>query len=210
MSARSLNKVLLIGNLTRDPELRYTAQGTAVCTFGMATNRQWTPADGGERQEEVEYHRIVAWAKLAEICAQILHKGRKVYCEGRLQTRNWTGQDGQERTTTEVVIDTMIALGPPKSGMTAGVEVAVDEESFEEPGEVAATGGVAAAATAAPSDDTLPEEEEKPEEKPVKKAAQAAPKKKVVSKKASEKTGESKGKKAGEEKEEVSEDDIPF
>lgn len=116
MSTRSLNKVLLIGNLTRDPELRYTPQGTAVCTFGIATNRTWTPSDGGERQEEVEFHRVVAWAKLAEICSQILYKGRKVYVEGRLQTRTWTGQDEQERTTTEVVIDSMIALGAPRAG----------------------------------------------------------------------------------------------
>src|SRR4030042_616126 len=122
MSARSLNKVLLIGNLTRDPELRYTPQGTAVCTFGLATNRTWTPSDGGEQQEEVEYHRIVAWAKLAEICAQILYKGRKGYVEGRFKTRAWTGQDGQERQTTEVVIDSMIALGQPKPGVREEVE----------------------------------------------------------------------------------------
>jgi single-strand DNA-binding protein len=127
MSARSLNKVLLIGNLTRDPELRYTPQGTAVCTFGLATNRTWTPSDGGEQQEDVEYHRVVAWAKLAEICAQILYKGRKAYVEGRLQTRNWTGQDGQERQTTEVVIDSMIALGQPKPGAHEDV----DEVDFQ-------------------------------------------------------------------------------
>jgi single-strand DNA-binding protein len=75
MSARSLNRVQLIGNLTRDPELRYTPQGTAVCTIGLATNRTWVPSDGGERQEETEYHRIVAWAKLAEICSQLLVQG---------------------------------------------------------------------------------------------------------------------------------------
>jgi single-strand DNA-binding protein len=115
MSARSLNKVMLIGNLTRDPELRYTPSGTAVCTIGLATNRSWAPSDGGERQEETEYHRIVAWAKLGEICSQLLFKGRKIYVEGRLQTRKWTGQDGQERETTEVVIDSMIALGAPKN-----------------------------------------------------------------------------------------------
>lgn len=114
MSARSLNRVTLIGNLTRDPEMRYTPSGTAVCTFGLATNRSWVPTDGGERQEETEYHRIVAWAKLAEICSQLLYKGRKVYVEGRLQTRKWTTQDGNERETTEVVIDNMIALGAPK------------------------------------------------------------------------------------------------
>ncbi len=125
MSARSLNRVQLIGNLTRDPELRYTPQGTAVCTFGLATNRTWVPSDGGERQEETEYHRIVAWAKLAEICSQLLYKGRKVYVEGRLQTRKWTGQDNFEREITEVVIDNMIALGNPK-GKGPG-----DEEGYE-------------------------------------------------------------------------------
>jgi single-strand DNA-binding protein len=107
--ARSLNKVELIGNLTRDPELRYTPQGTAVCTFGLATNRQWV-TEAGEKREEAEFHRIVAWNKLAEICSQLLTKGRKVYIEGRLQTRSWTGQDGQQRTATEIVASDMIIL----------------------------------------------------------------------------------------------------
>jgi len=110
MSSRSLNKVLLIGNLTRDPELRYTPQGTPVCTFGLATNRSWQPSSGGERQEETEFHRIVSWNKLAELCSELLFKGRKVFVEGRLQTRNWTSSEGQERTTVEVVIDNMIVL----------------------------------------------------------------------------------------------------
>ena len=115
MSARSLNKVMLIGNLTRDPELRYTPQGTAVCTFGLATNREWVDASG-QKQEGVEFHKIVAWNKLAEICSQLLFKGRKAYVQGRLQTRNWQGQDGAERTTTEIVIDEMIAFGEGKGG----------------------------------------------------------------------------------------------
>ncbi len=115
MSARSLNRVQLLGNLTRDPEMRYTANGSAVCTLGIATNRSWTPSEGGEVQEETEYHRIVAWGKLAEICNQLLFKGRKVYVEGRLQTRKWTGQDNLERQTTEIVIDNMIALGAPRN-----------------------------------------------------------------------------------------------
>lgn len=110
--ARSLNRVQLIGNLTRDPELRYTPQGTAVCTFGLATNRSWT-TDTGEKHEETEFHRIVAWNKLAELCSQFLVKGRKVYVEGRLSTRNWSGQDGQQRSVTEVVIDDMILLDRP-------------------------------------------------------------------------------------------------
>jgi single-strand DNA-binding protein len=107
--SRSLNKVELIGNLTRDPELRYTPQGTAVCTFGLATNRYWT-TESGEKKEDVEFHRIVAWQKLAELCGQLLSKGRKVYVEGRLQTRKWAGQDGVEKSITEVVINDMIIL----------------------------------------------------------------------------------------------------
>jgi len=107
---RSLNKVMLIGNLTRDPELRYTSKGTAVCNFGIATNRYWKSSDDGETKEKTEFHRIVAWQKLAEICAQLLAKGRKVFVEGRLQTRKWSGSDGQERKTTEVVIDNMVVL----------------------------------------------------------------------------------------------------
>lgn len=116
MSVRSLNKVMLIGNLTRDPNLRYTPNGTAVCSFGIATNRTWTPAEGGEKQERVEYHNIVAWSKLADICGQLLHKGDKVYVEGRLQTRDWKGEDGSERKTTEVVIDNMISLRSARGG----------------------------------------------------------------------------------------------
>lgn len=109
MSSRSLNKVLLIGNLTRDPELRYTPTGAAVCTLGLATNRSWT-TEAGEKREEVEYHRLVAWGKLAELCSQLLTKGRKIYVEGRIQTRKWTGQDGQERSMVEIVMDDMMIL----------------------------------------------------------------------------------------------------
>lgn len=100
---------MLIGNLTRDPNLRYTPANTAVCSFGIATNRSWSN-DSGEKQEKVEYHNIVAWSKLADICGQLLHKGDKVYVEGRLQTRDWKGDDGVDRRTTEVVIDNMILL----------------------------------------------------------------------------------------------------
>jgi len=115
MSARSLNKVILIGNLTRDPEMRYTPAGTAVCTFGLATNREWVDASG-QKQEGAEFHNIVAWTKLAEICSQLLFKGRKAYVSGRIQTRSWTGQDGMERNKTEIVIDEMIAFGEGKGG----------------------------------------------------------------------------------------------
>ncbi|MEK7154941.1 MAG: single-stranded DNA-binding protein [Patescibacteria group bacterium] len=115
MSARSLNKVQLIGNMTRDPEMRYTPQGTAVCTFGIATNRTWV-TDSGEKREETEFHRIVAWNKLAELCSQLLFKGRRIYVEGRLQTRQWTGQDGQSRQATEIVIEDMIILDSKRQG----------------------------------------------------------------------------------------------
>lgn len=110
MSSRSLNKVMLIGNLTRDVDVRYTPSGTAVATFGLATNRSWSAGDGGDRQEETQFHRIVAWSKLAEICGQLLFKGRRIYIEGRLQTRKFTGQDGQQREVTEIVAENMMIL----------------------------------------------------------------------------------------------------
>jgi single-strand DNA-binding protein len=113
--ARSLNRVQLIGNLTRDPELRYTPSGAAVCSFGLATNRSWK-TDDGQQHEESEFHNIVAWNKLAELCSQFLVKGRKVYVEGRLATREWTGQDGAKRNRTEVVIDDMILLDNKGTG----------------------------------------------------------------------------------------------
>lgn len=147
MSARSLNRVQLIGNLTRDPELRYTPQGTAVCTVGLATNRSWT-TDSGEKREETEFHRIVAWNKLAELCSQLLVKGRKIYVEGRLSTRTWTGQDGNQRTTTEVVIDDMILLDSRRpETVEEGVksEVAVEGAVVEPKEESIPQEGVSAA-----------------------------------------------------------------
>src|SRR5882757_7264759 len=141
--ARSLNRVQLIGNLTRDPELRYTPNGNAVCSFGIATNRSWT-TDSGEKREEVDFHNIIAWNKLGELCSQFLVKGRKVYVEGRLSTRSWTGQDGQQKTRTEVVIDDMILLdskgnfqkgsegSEDSKGTKASAEVSEDKEEVEE------------------------------------------------------------------------------
>lgn len=129
---RSLNKVQLIGNLTRDPELRYTPAGTAVCTIGLATNRQWV-TEAGEKKEEVEFHRLVAWNKLAEICSQFLKKGRKAFFEGRLQTRNWTGQDGAQRTTTEIVINDMIILDSRQASEGApATDFDIPEKAIEE------------------------------------------------------------------------------
>src|SRR3989339_81078 len=105
----SLNRATIIGNLTREPELKQIPSGQSVCSFSVATNRQWTGGDG-QKQEASEFHNIVAWGKLAEICAQHLTKGRKVYIEGRLQTRDWDGQDGVKRYRTEIVADNMIIL----------------------------------------------------------------------------------------------------
>src|SRR5258708_36303435 len=107
--ARSLNKVQLIGNLTRDPELCYNPQGTAVITFSNATNRQWK-TESGELKDNAEFHRIVAWDKLAEICGKMLKKGTRAYVEGRLQTRSWQAQDGAQKSTTEIVITDMLLL----------------------------------------------------------------------------------------------------
>src|ERR687885_1476895 len=119
--AKSLNRVQLIGNLTRDPELRYTPSGTAVCSFGLATNRSWT-TDTGEKKEDTEFHNIIAWNKLAELCSHYLTKGRKVYVEGRLATRSFTGQLGQQKTRTEVVIEDMIMLDTKGAHAAAGQE----------------------------------------------------------------------------------------
>jgi single-strand DNA-binding protein len=106
---KSVNKVILLGNLTRDPELRYTEHQKAVCSFGLATNRNWT-TETGKKREEPEYHRVVAWEKLAEFCDKYLRKGRKVYVEGRLQTRSYTAKDGTEKANTEIVVDDLVLL----------------------------------------------------------------------------------------------------
>jgi single-strand DNA-binding protein len=112
-----LNKVMIIGRLTRDPELRSTPTGKAVATIGLATNRIWVDGSG-QKQKQTEFHNIVLWAKLAEIANQYLRKGGKVYMEGRLQTREWTGQDGVKRYRTEIVGENMIMLDPRPAGFT--------------------------------------------------------------------------------------------
>lgn len=105
----SLNRAQVIGNVTRDPEVRTTSGGQSVVNFSVATNRTWMDANK-QKQEDTQFHNIVAWGKLAEICGQFLGKGRKVYVEGRLQTRDWESQDGQKRRTTEIVAENMIIL----------------------------------------------------------------------------------------------------
>jgi single-strand DNA-binding protein len=136
----NLNRATIIGNLTRDPEVRTTPNGQTVASFGVATNYSWTD-QSGQKQDRAEFHNIVAWGKLAEICGQFLGKGRKVYVEGRLQTREWEGQDGAKRNRTEIVCENMIMLdrsGAPATA-TAGARTS--------------TGSAASATQTAPAND---------------------------------------------------------
>ena len=110
---KSVNKVILVGRLGRDPEMKYTASGTPFCRFSIATDDSWTDKGSGERTERTEWHNIVVWDKLAEICNSYLTKGRQVYIEGSLQTREWDDQDGNKRKTTEVRARDMVLLGSP-------------------------------------------------------------------------------------------------
>ncbi len=131
MAGKSLNKVLLIGNLGKDPELSYTATGVAVAKFSVATGERWKDQDGNT-QERTEWHNIVAWRKLAEICGQYLKKGSKVYLEGRLQTRSWDDKNtGVKRYATEVVADNLIMLDSKGAG--AAVEANDVQQVAEEP-----------------------------------------------------------------------------
>jgi single-strand DNA-binding protein len=111
----SVNKVILIGNLGRDPEMRYTQSGQAVTNFTIATTENWTDKNSGEKQEKTEWHRIIAWGKTGELCAQYLAKGRSVYIEGRLQTREWEDKEGIKRYTTEITANNVTFLGSPRS-----------------------------------------------------------------------------------------------
>jgi single-strand DNA-binding protein len=128
--SRGLNKVMIIGRLGRDPEMRYTPNGRAVTTFSVATSRTWTTSDG-ERHEETEWFNVVAWGNLAEVCNQHLAKGRQVYMEGRLQTRSWEDSEGKRHFRTEIVAREMVLLdsigGRDTSGLAA---VADDEDEF--------------------------------------------------------------------------------
>ncbi|MBI4135587.1 single-stranded DNA-binding protein [Candidatus Uhrbacteria bacterium] len=138
----NLNKAMLIGNLTRDPEVRSTPTGQTVCSFGLATNRVWKDKDG-QKQEQVEFHNLVAWGKLAEICGQYLKKGKKVYVEGRLQTRKWQAQDGTEKQRTEIVMEGMQMLDRASSGgNTSGVSSPASAPAAAQaaPGNVGDTG----------------------------------------------------------------------
>ena len=112
----SVNKVILIGNLGRDPEVRYAPSGAAICNIGLATTRNWKNKESGERQEETEWHRVVLFDRLAEIAGEYLKKGKSIYVEGRLKTRKWTDKDGAEKITTEIIAQEMTMLGGREDG----------------------------------------------------------------------------------------------
>jgi single-strand DNA-binding protein len=117
----SLNKILIIGNLGRDPEVRYTPDGSPVATFSVATSESWTDKNGS-KQEHTEWHNIVAWNRLADLSKRFLSKGRQVYIEGRLRSREWNDRDGNKRRTTEVIATQMVLLGSRSQGAEAGVQ----------------------------------------------------------------------------------------
>jgi single-strand DNA-binding protein len=125
--SRSLNKVMIIGYLGRDPEMRYTSSGKPVTTFSVATNRSWS-SSSGERHEETEWFTVVAWGNLAEICKQHLNKGSQVYVEGRLQTRRWEDTESKKHAAVEIVAGEMIQLGDKKESSGASNYPAVEEE----------------------------------------------------------------------------------
>jgi len=124
-----VNKVILVGRLGKDPEVRYTPSGAAVANFTIATSEEWKDKDSGEKQERTEWHRVVAWRRLGEICGEYLHKGSQVYIEGRLQTESWEDREGNKRYTTKIVAQTMQMLGSPrKEGKAESVEERYPDE----------------------------------------------------------------------------------
>lgn len=130
MSA-TLNRAQVLGNVTRDPELKTTPNGQKVATFGVATNQRWTDSSG-QKQERPEFHHLVAWGKLADICATYLRKGSKVYAEGRLQTREWQAQDGSKRQRTEIVLEQMVMLSPKTEAQQEPQSVGTNTMNGEE------------------------------------------------------------------------------
>ncbi|MBE0408269.1 MAG: single-stranded DNA-binding protein [Anaerolineales bacterium] len=127
--SRGLNKVMIIGHLGRDPEMRYTPSGRPVTTFNVATNRTWNSSNG-ERHTETEWFNIVAWGNLAEICKQYLSKGQRIYVEGRLQTRHWEDSDGNKHSSTEIVASEMIMLSDRQNSNHSSEDFEVEEDEF--------------------------------------------------------------------------------
>ena len=126
-----INKAILVGRLGSDPEVRYTPSGVAVANFNIATSEEWKDKDTGEKKERTEWHRIVAWSKLGEICGEYLSKGRQVYVEGRIQTRSWEDRDGNKRYTTEIVASDVQFLGGRDAGPGARADGGAPASSFE-------------------------------------------------------------------------------
>jgi single-strand DNA-binding protein len=152
----SFNKVILLGNLTRDPEVRYTPKGSAVCDLGIAVNRVYT-TEGGEKREEVTYVDVVLWARLAEIAGEYLKKGRPVFIEGRLQMDTWDDkQSGQKRTKLRVVGETMQLLGSRPGGATSGPAEAGEEDRQSRPGGKSSAPPPKSGAAATPDEDEIP------------------------------------------------------
>lgn len=151
--AGSVNKVIIIGNLGRDPEVRATQSGSRIANLNVATSENWTNKETGNKEEKTEWHRLVVFGKLAEICEKYLKKGSNAYFEGRLQTRKWTDKDNQERYTTEIVVDNMTMLGSKPSGDSSSQYDQRSESNF--------SGGTPKAAPKkisedAPFDDEIP------------------------------------------------------
>jgi len=152
----SFNKVILLGNLTRDPEVRYTPKGSAVCDLGLAVNRQYT-LDSGEKREEVTYVDVVLWARLAEIAGEYLKKGRPVFIEGRLQLDTWDDkQSGQKRSRLRVIGETMQLLGSRPTGGGAGPTEAVEEDRQSRPNTKPTVPPPKSSVPAEPDDDEIP------------------------------------------------------
>ena len=146
----SVNKVIIIGNLGRDPEVRYTPNGSAVCNIGVATTRSWKNKDSGDKVEETEWHRVVFYDRLAEIAGEYLKKGSQVYVEGRLKTRKWQDKEGKDTYTTEIIAEEMKMLGG-REGMGGGAEEGSGSGSYGERAQPAARPATAAARPAAKS-----------------------------------------------------------
>lgn len=139
-----INKAILIGRLGSDPEVRYTPSGVAVANFNIATSEEWKDKDSGEKKERTEWHRIVAWSKLGEICGEYLSKGRQVYIEGRIQTRSWEDRDGNKRYTTEIVATDVQFLGGRDAGSGAKASSGASASNYE------------SSSIQAPEDDDIP------------------------------------------------------
>jgi len=156
----SINKVILIGNLGRDPELRYTPSGSAVCNVSIATTRNWKNKDSGERVEQTEWHRVVFYDRLAEIAGEYLKKGRPVYVEGRLKTRKWQDKEGKDNYTTEIVAEQMQMLGSREGSGGMGDEEGYTPARRESPAAAKPAGAAKPASASKPSladmDDDIP------------------------------------------------------